>query len=442
MSRLTNVVAIALLVTVSSVAARRRAVSPTPSLDPRRSFAVTDQVILDGFPFERVMNALAGGNGLAFYQQWLDTQNPKPGLDPAAPHCDDFTTGGKPSYNGFTRRCPTPEGPLAHTNPFTPAQYIPLALINRFDLAAPDGSNCGQYRLIYARRSPIGGDRLHISFEAMLPNPAPAAGLAGCRGIAQFWAELSGVDAAAERRARLEQFFFAGLPGFAPVVAHEHLGGTSGGSIRSFHHTSGSGLIARMYQFRLAQRCDPGCRLLVEPDALQNVPAGNLFDATRVDPLAVRFRDEFIRQIPNLAIRDVNRYFMNIPREFLIAESDPGAEDVSIPFTAAFHDSLTEPEGQAFQQRIEAELGHAGSTLTPTEVIRRAESQTCVGCHVVSGPVGEGVAAPPSFGFEHLSEDRVEEGQAGTRFAISPAMRDVFIPHRMQILRKFLASVQ
>ena len=181
----------------------------------------------------------------------------------------------------------------------------------------------------------------------MLPNPVPAAGLAGCRGIAQFWAELSGVDAAAERRARLEQFFFAGLPGFAPVVAHEHLGGTSGGSIRSFHHTSGSRLIARMYQFRLAQRCDPGCRLLVEPD-----------------------------------------------------------------------------------------------TLTPTEVIRRAESQTCAGCHVVSGPVGEGVAAPPSFGFEHLSEDRVEEGQAGTRFAISPAMRDVFIPHRMQILRKFLASVQ
>src|SRR5690349_16811 len=83
---------------------------------------------------------------------------------------------------------PTPEGALAQSNPFTPPQYVPLALTNRFDLAPANGANCGQYRAIYARRTNVETDRLHIIFEATLPNPDPAAGLAGCRPVAEFWA--------------------------------------------------------------------------------------------------------------------------------------------------------------------------------------------------------------------------------------------------------------
>ncbi len=85
------------------------------------------------------------------YRQWLDTQNPKPGLaDPASPHCDDFLKGGQPSFNDFPRRCPTPEANLA-SQPYFNGEYVPIGLTNRFDLAPPNGSNCGEYRLVFAR---------------------------------------------------------------------------------------------------------------------------------------------------------------------------------------------------------------------------------------------------------------------------------------------------
>src|SRR6266487_6270254 len=133
-------------------AARHRATLPPPApppIDIRRSLVITDTAILDAFDFQRVLQTLIDRSGttttpLALYRQWFDTQNPKLGLAvDDAPHCDDFLTNGKPSFNGYTRRCPTPEGILATTDPFTAHDYTPLGITNRFDLAPPDGSNCG-----------------------------------------------------------------------------------------------------------------------------------------------------------------------------------------------------------------------------------------------------------------------------------------------------------
>ena len=173
--------------------ARRRVVIPGPelALDARRSFIVTDQAILDAFPFERVMNALVARSGtrttaVRLYQQLFDTQNPRPGLVVRdAPHCDDFSLDGRPAFNGLPRRCPTPEGPLANSDPFARGDHIPLAPVNRFDLAAADGSNCGQYRMIFARKSNSRVDRLHFIFEGVLPNPDRAGGIAGCKAVAR-----------------------------------------------------------------------------------------------------------------------------------------------------------------------------------------------------------------------------------------------------------------
>src|SRR5437867_6430714 len=115
-------------------AGRRRAVAPSLPLDARRSLVVTDQAILDGFSFDRVMNAIVARSGtrttaLRLYQQLFDTQNPKPGLVAAdTSHCDDFMMNGKPVFNGLPRRCPTPEGSLAKSNPFT-GDHVPLALV-------------------------------------------------------------------------------------------------------------------------------------------------------------------------------------------------------------------------------------------------------------------------------------------------------------------------
>src|SRR5689334_4567401 len=199
-----------------AVAARHRVVAPpAPApIDIRRSLVITDPAILDAFDFERVLQALTAGTSttpLSLYRQWFDTQNPKPGLAVAdAPHCDDFTTNGKPSFNGYPRRCPTPEGVLATSDPFAAHDYTPIGITNRFDLTPADGSNCGQYRITYAKTTVqlSAGEMLHIIFEPVLPNPNPAAGLAGCRPVAQFWADLTGVDSMTERRARIEHFFF------------------------------------------------------------------------------------------------------------------------------------------------------------------------------------------------------------------------------------------
>jgi len=436
---LLSAVAIVLLVG----AARRRAVAPVLPLDARRSLVVTDQAILDGFSFERVMNAIVARSGtrttaIRLYQQLFDTQNPKPGrVAPDAPHCDDYLVAGKPAFNGLPRRCPTDEGALATTDPFANGEYIPLGLTNRFDLTPVDGSNCGQYRIIFARKSSSTFSRLHFIFEAVLPNPTPSAGIAGCRPVAQFWADLSNVNSISERRARLDAFFFTGLDGFDPVIHSDHYSAAGGGGIRSMHN-SNAPLGNRFYQFRLAKRGD---QLIAEPDVLENMPWGHFFDATYDTQTAKRFRDTFVANVRSLAIEDENLFFMNIPREFLLAESNPGQSEVDVVFEIPFIRSQFTPEGLAFSARISAELRKTGSNLSPTDVVTRANQLSCAGCHFFRGNVGEGGSAPLGVEFyQQISESFTEAGEAGPRFAISRTMRDVFIPHRMEILLNFLKS--
>jgi hypothetical protein len=430
-------------------ASRRRGVTPQATLDMRRSFAVTDFAILDGFSFERVMNALVERSGVRgmtatqLFQQWLDTQNRKPGLVNAeTPHCDDFLVDGKPSFNGFPRRCPTTEGALATGEPFVPAQFIPLAIINRFDLAATDGSHCGQYRLIYARKTAQQSDVLHFIFEGVLRNPSPTRDLAGCRDVAQFWADLSAINSTTERRARLETFFFTGLPGFAPVVDPGSYSRASGGGIRSFHYSPSAGGKPQFYQFRLEKTCaESSCQLMMEPDVLQNMPMGNLFDAKIQSEQGLRFRENFIQQVETLAISDRNRFFMDVPREFLIAESDPVDGEPAFLFLPSFFSGLVTPDGQEFSAQIADELKRVGSSLTPTDLVYRAQTQNCYGCHA-AGVAGIRLTLPPvpppTAILQHISERFQEQGEAGQRYSISPAMRDQFLPHRMDVLRNFL----
>ena len=417
-------------------AGRRHAVAPDVPLDARRSLVVTDQAILDGFSFERVMNAVVARSGtrttaIRLYQQLFDTQNPRPGLVAAdAPHCDDFLVNGKPAFNGLPRRCPTDEGALARYDPFSRGDHIAIGVINRFDMAPASGANCGQYRVIFAKRSPSAFDRLHLIFEPVLPNPEPHRGLAGCRAVAQFWADLSAVSSIAERRARLERLFFTGLDGFAPVLHPDHLSAASGGGIRTMHN-SGDPLANRFYQFHLEKRGD---QLLAEPGVLENMPPGTFFDATNSTPAAKRFREVFVANVRNLATEDENDASINIPREFLLGESNPGGSELDVVFEIPFITGRFSAEGIAFTSRISAELRKAGSKLSPLDVVTRANHLSCTGCHFFRGNVGG-----TEF-YQQISESFTEPGEAGPRFKISSTMRDVFVPHRAEVLRNFLKS--
>jgi len=435
----------AIVLTLVAATSRHRSVAPPPppitQLDARRSMVITDLALLEGFTFQRVLDQLIARSGVTnitsaqLFRQWFDTQNPKPGLaDPAGPHCDDFMTDGSPSFNGLPRRCPTLEGALAAT-PFTSGEYFPIALVNRFDQTPADGSNCGQFRLVFARTMPL-GQRLHIIMEPVLRNPNPALGLAGCRAIAQFWAGLTSVDSQADRRARLESFFFDGIAGFPPVIDPDNFTAAGGGGIRTTQ--LGSDHNPRMYQFRLTKDCSgAGCTLRMTPDVLQNMPTAQFFDGSSTSPTAVAFQDAFVAQVPNLAIRDVNEYFMEIPRAFLLAESNPNDNDPAFIYRAPFDRSKATNPG--FRNRIQEKLTAIGSTLTPEQIVDRADTQNCVGCHFVFGQMGEGVVFPHSIdNLQQITEDFPEAGELGQRYRISGAMKDVFIPHRMKILIDFL----
>ena len=363
MSRFRLIVAASLIALFLVAAGRRHATSPEPPIPPLaqlRSFAITDLVILDGFPFARVRAAL-----------------------------------GNPEISG---------------------DLIPLALVNRFDMTPASGANCGQYRLIYAVR----GEERHFSFEGVLPNPNAAAGIRACRPVARFWADLSGVADPTQRRKRLQAFFFDGIAGFAPLMKREHFTAASGGGIRSFEP-------GRMRQFRLENG-------VMQRDRLENTPLGAWFNATRTDPDAIRFRNQFVGQVPNLAVADVNRLFMIVPHELTVEESD------SVAFSTAFAEGRQSPEGRAFEARISAELQRMGSTLTPADVVLRAETMTCTGCHSHNGPIGHGLSFPESLGLVHVSQDFIEPGPDGPRYMTSQAMWEVFIPHRMRTLQAFLES--
>jgi hypothetical protein len=413
------------------------------SLDARRSMVVTDVALLQGFTFDRFLNQLIVRSGVhnltsaQLFRQWFDTQNPKPGLaDPMGPHCDDFRTGGDYTFNGFPRGCPTPEGVLA-AMPYTPGEYIPIALVNRFDQTPADGSNCGQYRIIYAKPM-AAGLRLHIILEPVLPNPNPSAGLAGCRAVAQFWANLTKIDSIVERRAKLEQFYFDGIPGVAPVIDPDHFSVTGGGirttQIAEFNAAP------RMYQFHVTKDCGSGdCTLRMTPDVLNNMVFGALFDGSDSSAQAAAFRDVFVAQVPNLAVRDANEFFMEIPRDYVIAESDPPSEAKAFEYVKPFN--KTKASSPDFKNRIQAKLTSIGSNLTPENIVHRAETQNCVGCHFFSDNVGDGVTFPHSIdGIQHVTEDVLEPGDGGQRYLISTGMRDTYIPHRMKILIDFLNS--
>jgi len=430
-------------------AARRRSVrstNPIPVLNLERSFAITDRVTLAPFRFERVLDALVARSNVPgmtaekLFRQWFDTQNPKPGLDASMPHCNDEMTNGKPSLNGFQQACPADGGFLANA-PFQPDELIPIAITNRFDQAT--GANCGQYRIAYALKRGAPQDTFHVIFEAALPNPDPSGDLASCRPVAQFWADLSGIASRDERRVRLEQFFFEGLDGFAPVFDPDNYHIAPAG-IRTLQLTAPQNLL-HFFQYRLIRECGSAssCKLYMKPDVLENTVFGGLFDAHVTTPQAVAFREDFVKQVKTLVIPNVNLYTLNIPAQFLVPDTQPTLEDEQPSFVGAFTAGLSTTAGLAFRDAIEAESRKAGSTLGANLILTRVITQNCAGCHFGGIPVGDGINFPLAIrDFQQVTEDQIITGEGGpaSRFAISGAMSQVFIPHRMQILRDYLAT--
>ncbi|HEU4411955.1 MAG TPA: hypothetical protein VFS43_42330 [Polyangiaceae bacterium] len=421
-------------------------------IDPRRSLAVTDQAIVDQFSLQAVLGQLAaqsgvpGATALGLFRQLWDTQNDAATSAGLSEPC----TG---SLNGFPYACPRSEGVQAQQDPFAdpagPEAYRAIGLFNRFDLAPADGSNCGEHRIVFARRSgeanPV--SRSLLIFEAVLDNPHRSLGLEGCAPVAAFWAALSLPGVTVQQRATaLTHFYFQGLPGFQPVVHVDNYGnpvaGRQTGQIRSNQFLSGPGEPWMLREFRLVRSCSAGaCELEAVPDTVKVNPSPELFaDAVDgsdapIDQQRRDFQSHFLTQLGGLATPDVDLFNYSVPDRFNPGESQ----------SQGTRDDYAGKLGPAFAQSVQAALDAQGIALTSQDVVNRSLALSCGGCHQVSNnrPLGGGLGNwPASQGFTHVSERDPEPApEGGLRFRISPALTGTFLPHRKAVLESFLSAL-
>jgi hypothetical protein len=417
-------------------------------LDIRRSLAVTEKSILARFGGRRVFTQLVAGHGgtgftpeQLFRQLW-DTQNPAPGQPdlPGMPHCTD---GGN-TLNSFPYVCRPSEGRQAQPgSPLNLDSYAAVGLYNRFDLVPVDGGHCGEYRVVLAKLPFTPGNRNFIIFEAALPNPRPELGQEGCRPVADFWAALSTEADPAARASRLESFYFTGLPGFAPVVSSTHYGDNarSHGQVRTNQFLQNGPNTPPvpwlMREFKLVRDCAAlsSCTLKFVPATVKTNPFGGLFNPASTNARAAAFQSHFVTQVAALAVNDLNRFNHQVPDVFNAGQSNsqvPGIED---DYLAQFG-----PGPSTFHQAIGQELTRLGSPLTPRDIVARAQALSCGGCHQRSSgrPVGGGLTWPASANFVHSTE--TDDPADPSRFGISPALRDQFLPLRRTVLEGYLQT--
>jgi hypothetical protein len=310
--------------------------SPSTAAIAARAFVIVDPEALAPFTFDRVIGSLSSEPSSA----WLETIARRD----AAPRRRQVVM----PLTGFIASAE--DGSWLPAGSQGWAHMKPIAIVNRFDLAPADFSHCGEYRLIFSRRTG-NRTRLHIAVEAILPNPNPRLGGAGCAGVAAFWWELAATASANARRERLEGFFFRGLPSFPPVL--DPRGFERTGRIRTSEISDGR---PRFAQFELKRHCEAAqpCVARLTRVPLDNAPDGTLFDGDTVGERAASFRRDFLRQVASLSINDVNRYFMNVDRAYSVDGADRliPAFNYRLPFRRAQRTAA----GQMFRQQIAREL--------------------------------------------------------------------------------------
>jgi cysteine-rich repeat protein len=377
-------------------------------IDSERSLLVTDVQILQQFALRDVLSQLLRDAGdsrtpQALLLDWLATRPDANRLDEIAETQADAT--------------------LAH--------YAPIALSNRFDLADPAGSNCGEYRVAFFDDLTVDGS--FLIFEARLPNPNPGLGLEGCRPVAELWANLSRENDVAARAQTLRAFYFSGLSGFAPAIHANHYRGAhnQSGQIRvnarddsfgnwtfsEFHTVLGAN---RVSLARASTRDNP-------VDSHAGDPAGN--------PLAQLFQSSVVSSIPSTP----GSGLLATTFSTLAVTLPPSVDDtVDRGRTRSGNDELIEAASPSFKQAIASRLTSVGSSLTADQVVARVQALTCVGCHDLQSDLGGPLSKNPSATFHNLEFLSASLDATTNRFSVKPELADRFLPERREILSTFL----
>jgi hypothetical protein len=469
---------------------KRMCVMPLPTadadIDVHRSLFVHDRATLDSqdFSLGRTFGQLAtqagatvpGLNATALFRQFWDTQDDPPGVT-TGPHCTA-------NFNGFPQTCPRGEHSEASgTNAQVLARmnrYRVLALVNRLDLAHEGWRNCGEYRIVYGVPPDVspGGEvdfaRNLIIFEAVLPNPKPGC-RSSCAEVAKFWKSLSTIADPVQRGELLEAFFYGPqkggpdvLPGFRPVVHIDHysVNGVSSGT----YGGSGSGQIRTnqflaipwmLREFKTASVCTgPGaCSFNFVQVPVKVNPFGTLWNedlANAAGPhqlLAQSFQNEVLSGVPQLADGDLMKIGYSVALKHDAGQSISQGFEVQTEKYLNEFNSATGPV-DAFRVDLAADaLAHG---LSAPQIVNRALSQSCHGCHRPSAfglraPNAIGPATLPNGGSTNIWPNALPfvhvetvtdpnlflgnpEFGTGSGQPISPALNDVFLPARKNFL--------
>ena len=405
---------------------------PTECDDPlaieRRALLDTTVGTTEAFSLREVFDTLANsegfdGDGELIYQQIIDsyasTENAR--LETGG-NCDEETTDGVPSLNGFPIECDRAE----HLQFDLMDEFFATAIVNRIDLAPQNGAHCGQQRIVFASNAL---NRMFFIFEAQIPNPEPEAGLLGCLPIAQFWGSLTEIEDSRIRGEGLRRAFLTGLPelaelGFGPFMTASNL--TVGtGQIRTNQFDSSPWTLR---EFKLAT--DGGLRAIRFPVA--EAPNGQLWNDSIETPNGSECRDAFLRLVPELLSNNPAEWSFPVPDICKDAESRNN-------FSQAYAEQLASGNPEGFASQLQQAL--EGTGLSPADFAARAQfAGSCIGCHSEANgrSLGNGVIGPFASSFVHVSESGLQDCRDGECFRISNALQTVFLPHRRSVFESLV----
>ncbi len=458
----------------------------TPAqIDIDRSLFVHDRATLDAgnFSLRHTLDKIAddvdgvvnGTTALTIFRQLWDTQNAAPGTT-NGPHCSDNGS----TLNGFPIACPRLEGSEAAGDDTAIADkintYVPLALVNRLDLAHEGWRNCGEYRIIYGKRG--GAGRNLIIFEAVLPNPKPGC-RDGCRQVAEFWQSLSTIQSPAQRAALLVRFFYGDppntpdlLPGFREVVHADHY---SAKGVTSGYGSSGSGQIRTneflqfpeaepqpwmLREYKTAIDCgSQPCTFTMVPIMVKVNPFGELWNEDRahsgpLQALAQAFQAGVEADVSRLASADITRIGYSVALEHDAGQSISQPESPQAP--ELYLQRFDEATGAVNTFRTAIAASAMAHNLTAAQIVNRALTQSCHGCHQpgsfgllaansigpVITPKGDVLNSwPDALSFVHIetvADPNLFLGNpafgSGEGHRLSEALTDVFLPGRKNFL--------
>jgi len=226
--------------------------------------------------------------------------------------------------------------------------------------------------------------------------------------------------------------------------------------------TQSGQFIWTLREFKIARVPTPSgsSSIQIIPQTVKANPGTALFDASNMSDRTAEFFDQVIGQLGPLrgglgGEGNINTFSYNNPDKFNSFESDESTDhtvsadgklgSVFLQFKAA---------SGVLYGRLQQALMDQSSKLTPDQVVARLQTQTCSGCHRFSNrnlngtdpnpgnDLGQGLNWPQSLGFTHESERDFEGGPDGnaSRYLISDLLKEVFLPARLDNMRRFMAQ--